>query len=127
MEYSSRSSKSHKVRYFLPSVRPSYLSLTLLFGCGILWLKNEATNDRLLVLETRLTMLPLNERAVDNLPKATHEGKSHIQTENSAELFEAKRLGPPSGKNHNCCVRLSSRVGWGWGRWGHKTLRKVKI
>ena len=52
MADSSRSSSSKRVQDFLPSFQPSYVSLISLFLCGILWLKNEATNERLSMLET---------------------------------------------------------------------------
>ena len=52
MADSSHSSSSIRVQDFLPSFQPSYVSLISLFLCGILWLKNEATNERLSVLET---------------------------------------------------------------------------
>ena len=35
------SSKSHRLLDFLPSIRPSFLSVVLLFACGCLWMKNE--------------------------------------------------------------------------------------
>lgn len=51
-----RASKSSPWRFcdFLPSIRPSYVSLILIFVCGYLWLKYEATNDRLLELDHQL-------------------------------------------------------------------------
>ena len=52
MADSARSSSSKRVQDFLPSFKPSYVSLISLFLCGILWLKNEATNERLSLLET---------------------------------------------------------------------------
>lgn len=48
----SRSTLSKRVQDFLPSVKPSYISLISLFLSGILWLKNDATNERLSMLET---------------------------------------------------------------------------
>lgn len=52
-----KTSKSQRVREFLPSFRPSYLSIFLAFVSGVLWLKNEAVNDRLLMLEKQVTSL----------------------------------------------------------------------
>lgn len=49
-----RASKSSRVCNFLPSIRPSYLSLILIFVCGFLWLKYEDANDRLLELDNQL-------------------------------------------------------------------------
>ena len=53
---SVNSSKSHRFVDFLPSIRPSFLSVVLLFACGCLWVKNETTNERLIALETRTNM-----------------------------------------------------------------------
>ena len=47
-------SRSQRVRELFPSLRPSCLSVILVFVCGVLWLKNEATNDRLITLERQM-------------------------------------------------------------------------
>ena len=44
-------SKPNRLREFLPSLRPSCLSLVLAIVCAALWFRNEATSDRLLALE----------------------------------------------------------------------------
>ncbi|CAH3154359.1 unnamed protein product [Porites evermanni] len=56
---SVNSSKSHRFVDFLPSIRPSFLSVVLLFACGCLWVRNETTNERLITLETRINMSPV--------------------------------------------------------------------
>ncbi|CAH3183652.1 unnamed protein product [Porites lobata] len=56
---SVNSSKSHRFVDFLPSIRPSFLSVVLLFVCGCLWVKNETTNERLITLEMRINMSPV--------------------------------------------------------------------
>ena len=48
------SSKSHLLFDFVPSVKPSVVSVILVFVCGVLWVKNETTNERLIALESRL-------------------------------------------------------------------------
>ena len=73
---SVNSSKSHRFFDFLPSIRPSFLSVVLLFACGCLWMKNETTNGRLTALETRINMFPLevivkNGRSKENSVKRT--------------------------------------------------------
>ena len=73
---SVNSSKSHRLLDFLPSIRPSFLSVVLLFACGCLWMKNETTNGRLTALETRINMFPLevlvkNGRSKENSVKRT--------------------------------------------------------
>ena len=108
MADSSRSYKTSRARDLLPSVRPSYVSLILVFVCGFLWLKNETTKDRLLAVENRLQMLPRKCRFEnDDLPFAHHEGTTPKPTVNSPELLgnkteapDTKRLDYPSGKNH---------------------------
>ena len=51
---SLNSSKSHRLFDLVPSVKPSVVSVILLFVCGVLWVKNETTNERLIALESRL-------------------------------------------------------------------------
>ncbi|XP_068736411.1 uncharacterized protein [Montipora capricornis] len=51
-----RSSKC-RASDFLPSPRPSFVSLILLFVCGCLWMNNEAIRARRLVVENRLQIL----------------------------------------------------------------------
>ena len=53
------SSKSDRLADFLPSIRPSFLSLVVLFACRCLWMKNETTNERLTALESRINMSPV--------------------------------------------------------------------
>ena len=55
---SLNATKSHRLLDFIPSIRPSFLSVALVFVCGCLWLKNETTNERLLALESRIDYLP---------------------------------------------------------------------
>ena len=52
------SSKSQRVLEFVPSIRPSFLSVVLVLVCGCLWVKNEATNERLISLESRIYCVP---------------------------------------------------------------------
>ena len=58
-------SKSHRVRDFLPSVKPSYLSLILVLVCGMIFIRNESTNDRLKVLEKQMKILTASKSSVD--------------------------------------------------------------
>ena len=90
MADSSRSYKSSRVRDLLPSVMPSYVSLILVFVCGFLWLKNEATNDRLLAVENQLKMLPRKCRFKNNSAFANHEGTTPTPTANSPQLLEIR-------------------------------------
>ena len=55
---SLNATKSHRLLDFVPSIKPSFLSVLLVFVCGCLWVKNETTNERLLALESRIDYLP---------------------------------------------------------------------
>ena len=54
---SLNSAKSHRLLDFLPSIKPSFLSVMLVVVCGCLWVKNETANERLLALESRIDYL----------------------------------------------------------------------
>jgi len=102
---SSRSSKSHRLRDFLPSIRPSYVSLVLIFVCGFLWLKYEATNDRLLALENRMNMISRECHVRSDSPKANKEGTNSKPTAG----FTTR---PPSGRKLCQNVAVYSDVVW---------------
>ena len=55
---SLNSPKTHRLFDFAPSIRPSFLSVMLVFVCGCLWVKNETTNERLIALQSRIDYLP---------------------------------------------------------------------
>ena len=57
MESNSKSSKAHRARDLFPSLKPSYLSLSLVFTFMILLFRNESTNHRLLALEKQMREL----------------------------------------------------------------------
>ena len=59
---SLNSPKSHRLLDFAPSIRPSFLSVMLVFVCGCLWVKNETTNERLIALQSRIDYLPCVKR-----------------------------------------------------------------
>ena len=59
---SFNSSKSHRLLDFVPSIRPSFLSVILVFVSGCLWVKNETTKKRLIALESGAP----NENIVQN-------------------------------------------------------------
>ena len=109
MADSSRSSKSNRIQDSFPSVRPSYVSIISIFVCGILWLKNEATNKRLSVLETTL---PHMIREVNGFSKEYYQGKAFKSMGDSRVVFArkaqqnfSKRLHYPLGK----CVCLCDK------------------
>ena len=66
------SSKSHRLFDFVPSVKPSVVSIILVFVCGVLWVKNETTNERLIALESRLHCFScVKSVSTENLHKMT--------------------------------------------------------
>ena len=66
------SSKSHRLFDFVPSVKPSVVSVILVFVCGVLWVKNETTNERLIALESRLHCFScVKSISTENLDKMT--------------------------------------------------------
>ena len=69
---SLNSSKSHRLFDFVPSVKPSAVSVMLVFVCGVLWVKNETTNERLIALESRLHCFScVKSVSTENLDKMT--------------------------------------------------------
>ena len=73
------SSKSQRVLEFVPSIRPSFLSVVLVLVWGCLWVKNEATNERLISLESRIYCVPCTKRGtIDNLDRMTFSPKKKI-------------------------------------------------
>ena len=72
MKSLKNSPKSHRLLDFVPSIRPSFLSVILVFVCGCLWVKNETTNERLIALQSRIDYLPcLFNRMTRSSTKAT--------------------------------------------------------
>ena len=66
------SSKSHRLLDLVPSVKPSVVSVILVFVCGVLWVKNETTNERLIALESRLHCFScVKSISTENLDKTT--------------------------------------------------------
>ena len=58
MKSSNSLAESRRLIGFVPSIRPSFLSVVLVFVCGCLWVKNETTNERLIALESRVNLFP---------------------------------------------------------------------
>ena len=79
-------SKYHRVGYFLPFIKPSFLSVILVFVCGILFIQNGETNDRLFALEQLMIVLTeeckvmrLNAREKE-IPTTVYKGESKRST-----------------------------------------------
>ena len=81
------SSKTQRVLEFVPSIRPSFLSLVLVLVCGCLWVKNEATNERLISLESRVYCVPCTKRGtIDNLDRMTFSPTKDIAIDLSKKM-----------------------------------------
>ena len=98
---SSNSSESRRLLDFVPSLRPSFLSVVLVFVCGCLWVKNETTNERLMGLESRVNLFP----CVQSVSTENNDRISHSPTEAAAtDLYKkvqthvSERIGYTSGK-----------------------------
>ena len=106
MESPAKSSpKSHRVRDFLPSVKPSYLSLILVLVCAMNLIRNESTNDRLLELEKQMKILSASKSCVDTGSPSIYDEMSDKPIADSVILVR-KTAGPhekkpnfPNGKN----------------------------
>ena len=98
---SLNSSKSHRLFDFVPSVKPSVVSVILVFVCGFLWVQNETTNKRLIALESRLHCFSrVKSGSTENLDKMTLS-----PTRDSAKYHDknirtsiSKGIGHTSGK-----------------------------
>ena len=64
--------RSHRLLDFVPSVRPSFLSVMLILVCGCLWVKNTTINERLVELESRIHCFScVKSISIKNLDKMT--------------------------------------------------------
>ncbi|XP_068737512.1 uncharacterized protein [Montipora capricornis] len=102
---SSSSSKSNRIQDSFPSVRPSYVSIISIFVCGILWLKNEATNKRLSVLETKL---PQMIRELNGFSKEYYQEKTFKSMGDSQVIFGKKTQQNVSKRLHDPLAVVST-------------------
>ena len=94
---SLNATKSHRLLDFVPSIKPSFLSVTLGFVCGYLWLKNETTNERLVALESRIDYLP----CVNVVKRVSFERMTRSSTKvTSKDLFKKMRTHFSEGNPH---------------------------
>ena len=107
MESPAKSSpKSHRIGDFLPSVKPSNLSLIFVLVSVINLIRNESTNDRLLALEKQMKILSASKGCVDTGSPSNYDEMSDkliadsvILVRKTAEPREKKPYFP-NGKNH---------------------------
>ena len=104
---SLNSPKSHRLLDFVPSIKPSFLSVILVFVCGCLWVKNETTNERLFALEYRIDYLP----CVNMVKIVSFEGMTRSSTKvTRQDLYKKMRthfsggIAHTSGKMRRPCV-----------------------
>ena len=98
---------SRRLLEFVPSLRPSFLSVVLLFVWGCFWVKNETTNERLISLESRVNLFP----CVQSVSTENTDRISLSPTEATArDLYKkvqthvSERIGYTSGKIFNSDV-----------------------
>ena len=113
MESASKSfPKSHRVRDFLPSVKPSCLSLILVLVCAMNFIRNESTNDRLLALEKQVKILSSSKSCDVTGSPSNHDKTSENLIKDSATLArknaKSSERNPyfPKGKNHSMMMNL---------------------
>ena len=98
---SVNSPKSHRLLDFVPSTRPSFLSVMLVFVCGCLWVKNETTNERLIALESRIHCFSCGKRGlVENLDSLTLSPTTDSADGlyKTMETYISERIGYNAGK-----------------------------
>ena len=94
---SLNAAKSHRLLDFVPSIKPSFLSVILAFVCGCLWLKNETTNERLFALESRIDYLP----CVNMVKRVSFEKMTRSSTKvTSKDLYKKMRTHFSEGIPH---------------------------
>ena len=94
---SLNSPKSHRLLDFVPSIRPSFLSVMLVFVCGCLWVKDETTNKRLIALQSRIDCLPCVKRvSFERMIRACSSTKVTVK-----DLYKKMRTHFSAGIAHN--------------------------
>ena len=108
MESPSKSSpKSHRVREFLPSVKPSYLSLILVFVCTMNLWRNESTNDCLLALEKQIKILTSSKSCVHTGSQANYEDMSGDK-QIAESVVLVRKIGKPEKKLYYSTGKIKS-------------------
>ena len=97
----SHTSRSYRLLDFVPSVRPSFLSVMLVFVCGCLWVKNTTISERLVALESRIHCFScVKSISTENLGKMTlwpakDTAKDHYK---NMQTYVSERIAFNSGK-----------------------------
>ncbi|XP_073251063.1 uncharacterized protein [Porites lutea] len=113
---SSNSSESRRLLDFVPSLRPSFLSVVLVFVCGCLWVKNETTNERLFALESRVNLFPcVQSVSAENTDKMSLLPTKGIARDlyKKVQTYISERIGytpaSPLPKKASATIRLRRR------------------
>ena len=92
---------------FLPSTRPSLLSVVLIFVCGCLWMNNESLRTRRLAVEHRLQTLSKECRANEELltqastPFTSHAPSGKRNFAKNVLLIVRRIFAPQLGASHS--------------------------
>ena len=101
MKSSNSPAESRRLLDFLPSLRPSLLSVVLVFVCGCLWVKNETTNERLIALESRVNLFPcvqsVSTENTDRISLSPTKGTAR-DLYKKVQTHVSERIGYTSGK-----------------------------
>ena len=106
------SPKSHRLRDFLPSVKPSCLSLILVLVCAMNVMRNESASDRLLALEKQVKILSSSKSCDETGSPSNHDKTSENLITDPATLarktakYLEKKPYFPKGKNHSMMMNL---------------------
>ena len=101
MKSSNSPAESRRLLDFVPSIRPSFLSVVLVFVCGCLWVKNETTNERLIALESRVNLFPcvqsVSTENTDRISLSPTKGTAR-DLYKKVQTHVSERIGYTSGK-----------------------------
>ena len=101
MKSSNSPAESRRLLDFVPSIRPSFLSVVLVFVCGCLWVKNETTNERLIALESRVNLFPcvqsVSTENTDTISLSPTEATTR-DLYKKVQTHVSERIGYTSGK-----------------------------
>ena len=107
MKSSNSPAESRRLLDFVPSIRPSFLSVVLVFVCGCLWVKNETTNERLIALESRVNLFPcvqsVSTENSDRISLSPAKGTARDLFK-KGQTHVSERIGYTSGKIFNSDV-----------------------
>ena len=102
-----------KLLDFVPSVRPSFLSVMLVFVCGCLWVKNTTINERLVALESRIHCFScVKSISIENLDKMNLSPAKDTAKDlyKNMQTHVSEGIASNSGKIDALRIQLSSLI-----------------